>query len=259
MGCAEPLAPIAAIAGPMMAYVGNEAILDGSGSTAPDGRDLTFSWRLVSVPENSLVAFDDPTLVAPALVPDRAGTYVIELVVATTELGSEPASHTITVTDRPSDAGAGDGGPADGGFMDGGIGDGGSTDSGNDAASADGSSDAASSCGAADQPCCAGPMECDLGLRCEGSAIRTCIAADSGTIACGGLGQGCCGVPPPGLPCDPGLECVGTLADAMCVVPSDAGPVACGMNGELCCTSMPYCVTGLTCRSHLPLPSRCAP
>lgn len=243
-----PMPPVAVIAGPSTARVGETVTLDGSGSFSPPGTPFVFNWMLATVPTASRgVALDNREAIMPSLVPDVPGVYRVELFVATASLRSATVAHEITVGDP------------DGGIADGGIGiDAAAQDAGaTDASVADAG---AGACGGADQPCCVGATECMPGLTCMGSAMRTCIGdPDASVSACGGVGQGCCGVLPPAEPCDPGLICIGTVADSMCVVPFDAGPVACGNNGEICCASVPYCVAGLTCRSHLPLPSRCAP
>jgi len=86
--------------------VGVAYMLDGTGSSDPDGDDLTYSWSL-QVPEGSTQAsLDDATLSNPAFTPDVAGDYIAELVVNDGTEDSAPDSVTITATDGSSDSGS---------------------------------------------------------------------------------------------------------------------------------------------------------
>ena len=97
--------------------------LDGSGSRDPNGFPLTYRWQLVRQPAGSTAtlvfaaatdpifipgvqgafaapSFDGATALAdaaarPTFVPDVVGTYVVELVVADSELASDPDPVTI--------------------------------------------------------------------------------------------------------------------------------------------------------------------
>ncbi len=55
--------------------------LDGSASKDPDGDKITFSWSLVSKPEGSQAALDDPTIAKPTFIADKAGKYIAQLIV----------------------------------------------------------------------------------------------------------------------------------------------------------------------------------
>lgn len=85
--------------------VGAAYMLDGTGSSDPDGDALTYSWSL-QVPEGSTASLDDATLVDPSFTPDVAGDYIAELVVNDGTEDSTPDSVTITATDGSSDGGS---------------------------------------------------------------------------------------------------------------------------------------------------------
>ena len=50
--------------------------LDGSGSTDPDGDQLTFSWSITSKPAGSTAVLIGPTSMAPTFVVDKSGVYL---------------------------------------------------------------------------------------------------------------------------------------------------------------------------------------
>lgn len=74
--------PPVADAGPDQTGVANVTLqLDGTGSTDPDGDDITHEWFIFVAPIGSTAALDDPTSPTPSFVPDYAGDYVFELTV----------------------------------------------------------------------------------------------------------------------------------------------------------------------------------
>jgi sugar lactone lactonase YvrE len=93
--------PVAA-AGPGQAgWVGQSVAFDGSQSFDADQDPLRFSWSLLSKPAGSqsvMTATDTP---APALIPDRVGDYIAQLIVNDGALDSVPVTTSLTVGNRP--------------------------------------------------------------------------------------------------------------------------------------------------------------
>ncbi len=75
--------------------------LDGSASSDPDSDPLTYAWSIATKPTSSRATLTNPTSIKPALTPDRAGTYVVLLVVNDGKASSAPDTVTITVTESP--------------------------------------------------------------------------------------------------------------------------------------------------------------
>jgi hypothetical protein len=97
--CAEPPPnnpPTAVAEKSQTVEVGNRVQLDGSKSSDPDKDPLTFLWTFISKPANSKAAFDDPTSVTPAFIPDVAGDYSIALIVNDGKVDSPPATVLIS-------------------------------------------------------------------------------------------------------------------------------------------------------------------
>lgn len=61
--------------------VGDVIVMDGSGSSDPDGDSLTYQWDLVSAPGGSTAKLSDTSLINPSFIADVAGTYALQLVV----------------------------------------------------------------------------------------------------------------------------------------------------------------------------------
>jgi len=82
-------APTAEVAvGSSMVDVDTEVTLDGSGSSDPDGDDITYSWTL-DTPSGSNASLSDPGAVQPTFTPDVQGDYT-----ATLEVSDGDASDT---------------------------------------------------------------------------------------------------------------------------------------------------------------------
>ncbi len=81
---------------------GSLVILDGSGSSDPDGDLLTYSWSFASFPSGSNAALSDPAVVNPTFTADVDGSYVVSLVVNDGTVDS--AADTVTITAIPAAA-----------------------------------------------------------------------------------------------------------------------------------------------------------
>jgi hypothetical protein len=118
--------PVADAGDDQSVTAGDTVLLDGSGSSDPDGDPLTYRWSLLAVPAGSQAALQDGQSVQPRLVADLPGQYVVQLIVNDGQLDSVPS--TLLVTAGPgnspptADAGpdqavvAGDGVTLDGGL-----------------------------------------------------------------------------------------------------------------------------------------------
>jgi RHS repeat-associated protein len=81
--------------------------LNGSGSSDPDGQALTYQWSLLSFPAGSAAALTNPTSVNPTFIADKAGNYVVQLIVNDGFLSSAPSSVTISTINSVPVANAG--------------------------------------------------------------------------------------------------------------------------------------------------------
>ena len=101
-------APVAD-AGPDQAGVplGVPVILDGSGSSDPDGQPLSYAWSLISSPPGSLATLSGADGVAPDFTPDLVGDYVVQLIVSDGFVDSAPDSVVVSTANEPPVADAG--------------------------------------------------------------------------------------------------------------------------------------------------------
>ncbi len=91
--------PPVANAGPAQtATQGDVVTLDASASSDPDGDPITYKWTFQSKPNGSMAALTDANSVNPTFTADKAGTYVLQLVVNDQFIDSSPATVTITAT-----------------------------------------------------------------------------------------------------------------------------------------------------------------
>jgi hypothetical protein len=100
--------PPVANAGPDAALaVGKSFTLNGSASSDPDNDKLTYLWTVVSAPSASAGVLLSPAKSKSKLILDRAGTYVVELVVKDGLLTSPPDQAVITTANTVPVANAG--------------------------------------------------------------------------------------------------------------------------------------------------------
>jgi hypothetical protein len=95
-------------AGPDQSIVaGQLVLLDGTGSSDPDGDTLAYDWSFVSRPLGSSANLAGATSAGPSFVADKGGTYVVQLLVSDATLSSAPDTVTLTTTNLPPVANAG--------------------------------------------------------------------------------------------------------------------------------------------------------
>ncbi len=83
---------------PAEVLVGQTVTLDGSGSSDPEGRALTYQWAFVTKPTDSQAVIADPTAAVTSFKVDKEGTYSVKLTVKDPEGAS--ASCTVSVEAR---------------------------------------------------------------------------------------------------------------------------------------------------------------
>ncbi len=89
-------APVAEAGPAQSGRVNTTVTLDGSGSSDADGDDLTYQWSFVSRPTGSTATLASTTAVRPTFVLDKAGDYVLRLVVTDGREASAPDTVTIS-------------------------------------------------------------------------------------------------------------------------------------------------------------------
>lgn len=94
------LAPTADAGPDLVVPVGDIVVLDGSGSTDPEGMALSYAWTLGPVPDGSNATLANPNSVNPNLIPDEPGIYGATLVVSDDLGPGAPDSAEITAVAR---------------------------------------------------------------------------------------------------------------------------------------------------------------
>ena len=89
-------APVADAGADQTPYVNNTVTLNGSGSYDVDGNLLSYSWAFTTVPQGSAASLVNPTSVNPTFAVDKAGTYVVSLIVNDGTVNS--AADTVTIS-----------------------------------------------------------------------------------------------------------------------------------------------------------------
>lgn len=90
------VAPVANAGSDVTAGVNQQVCLDGSRSSDANGDKLTYAWSITTRPTDSQAQLDDATVVDPCFTPDKAGEYVIQLIVNDGHVNS--AADTVTVS-----------------------------------------------------------------------------------------------------------------------------------------------------------------
>jgi hypothetical protein len=93
--------PVAFIDGTLKVPVGETVYLDGTLSSDPGGRILTFLWTFVRIPEGSISVITDSNDAQASFEADQAGIYTVKLVVNNGLESSDPVYATINVTTKP--------------------------------------------------------------------------------------------------------------------------------------------------------------
>jgi len=94
-------APVADAGIDVIAVVGETVVLDGAGSSDPDGDALTYSWTLVARPNGSNTALDGADTPTPTFVVDVPGTYTVELIVSDGAASSAPDTVRVLTANTP--------------------------------------------------------------------------------------------------------------------------------------------------------------
>jgi hypothetical protein len=81
--------------------VGDEVVLDGSGTSDSEGLPITYSWALISTPAGSTASLTGANSISPRFTPDIAGDFIAELT-ASTQFEEKTDQVTISVAPRPN-------------------------------------------------------------------------------------------------------------------------------------------------------------
>lgn len=90
-------APVAEAGLGVMAYVNDTVILNGQGSSDPDGQPLTYAWTQQSGPPVALTGGDTDR---PSFVVEAPGTLRFQLIVTDGSLASSPDEVAVVIPDR---------------------------------------------------------------------------------------------------------------------------------------------------------------
>jgi hypothetical protein len=92
--------PVAKAGADQNIITGTLVKLDGTKSTDPEEDALTYTWTLVSKPAGSTAVLSSSSASKPSIQPDRAGNYVVRLVVSDGINSSAPDELTIIAVDN---------------------------------------------------------------------------------------------------------------------------------------------------------------
>ncbi len=100
--------PIANAGSDITATVGTQVTLSAVASSDEDGNTLTYRWRILEKPVNSIASLDNTDAIQPKLLIDRKGNYRIELIVNDGQIDSAAVVAVITTENSKPLARAGD-------------------------------------------------------------------------------------------------------------------------------------------------------
>ena len=100
-------APVAKAGASQEVPVAATVHLDGNASSDVDGNPLTYSWAITSVPSGSSAALSNPNSIRPTFVADKAGTYLVQLIVDDGTSNSAASTMTVSTVNTPPIANAG--------------------------------------------------------------------------------------------------------------------------------------------------------
>lgn len=90
------IAPVANAGSSQNVVTGSVVTLNGASSADANGDPLTYAWAITSKPINSSASLSNSSSVNPTFTADKAGSYVVNLIVNDGALNSSPTSVTIT-------------------------------------------------------------------------------------------------------------------------------------------------------------------
>jgi len=105
--CSMSNPPIANAGPGQTVALGSTVQLNGTGSTDPEGRPITYSWSFVSKPADSNAALNSPTSATPTFVLDTYGSYTLQLIVSDAKSSSAPSTVIINTQNTAPVANAG--------------------------------------------------------------------------------------------------------------------------------------------------------
>ena len=80
--------------------VGQPYVFDGTGSTSAQGKALEYNWHIAMQPFGSMATLENTDSATPTLIPDKPGTYLIQLIVR--DGLNYSVADTITITTENS-------------------------------------------------------------------------------------------------------------------------------------------------------------
>lgn len=98
---ANNTAPIANAGKPQNVMVLTNVKLDGTASSDANADPLTYQWTLIATPAASTATLAQPSSATPMFYADRAGTYVVSLVVNDGKVSSSATTTTVNVYAEP--------------------------------------------------------------------------------------------------------------------------------------------------------------